>query len=352
MVAFDNKNEDYDISDDMIEMLWYIYWDWSINDTWFIIYQIQSKVQKIIDCADRLWIWYKFTSRERTVDSIMWKEIKNKTNTHCALYFNKKHSNELLWSFLSIFTWRYEIPEIISKLSRRQFSVFYDALCYCDANVKWNYSQIDWKKEFLKQLEILLISNWYNARICEYREWNYRIVVSKDRKNVMYASHTTEQYDWFVRCLSTPNTNFIVKRNDCISVQWNCLVYRQARTAWLLREFIKDPNTIFWAPSTYNFVDELVMNWVLYTHGSTSNAFKKCILENMNMVSWHAHTQCWVIYHQNRHWHLRWMQVGVWIDYKQHAFDYAKSNSKTPVSACWVVLNKWKLPIIIPYEII
>lgn len=134
---------------------------------------------------------------------------------------------------------------------------------------------------------------------------------------------------------------------------WNhdSLVWRQARTAWLLREFIQDPNTIFQAPSTYKFVDEIVIDWVLYTHWSSSNAFKKCILEWMNMVSWHAHTQCWVMYHQNRHWQTWWMQVWVWIDYKQQAFEYAKSNSKMPITACWVVLNKGQLPIVLPFNI-
>lgn len=154
-----------------------------------------------------------------------------------------------------------------------------------------------------------------------------------------YALAKTILRDWYI---TFPEAIVLMGNHDL-------LVYRQARTAWLLREFIKDPNTIFWAPSTYNFVDELIINSVLYTHGSTSNAFKKCILENMNMVSWHAHTQCWIMYHQNRHGHRWWMQVWVGIDYKQQAFDYAKSNSKYPVSACGVVLHSGKLPVILPF---
>ncbi len=146
--------------------------------------------------------------------------------------------------------------------------------------------------------------------------------------------------DWYK---TFPNATVIMGNHDL-------LIYRQAKTAWLLREFIQDPNTIFQAPSTYTFMDELIIWDVLYTHWSTSNAFKKCILENMNMVSWHAHTQCWIMYHQNRHWKKWWMQVWVWIDYASHAFDYAKQSSRFPVTACWVVLNNWSLPIVIPYD--
>lgn len=126
---------------------------------------------------------------------------------------------------------------------------------------------------------------------------------------------------------------------------------RQAASLWLPRELIQNENVVFHAPDSYKFVEEVVIDNVLYTHWSSSNAFKKCILENMNMVSWHAHTQCWIVYHQNRHWKLFGMQVWVGIDYKAKAFDYARSNSRYPVSACWVVLDNWTLPIIVPFDI-
>lgn len=128
------------------------------------------------------------------------------------------------------------------------------------------------------------------------------------------------------------------------------LAYRKARTIWIPREFIQDPNTIFQAPDWYTFVDELILDNVLYTHWSSSNAFKKCILEWINMVSWHTHTQCGVIYYQNRFWKTWWLQTWVGIDYSRHTFDYAKQSSKNPITACWVVMDWWRLPIIVPYE--
>jgi predicted phosphodiesterase len=38
------------------------------------------------------------------------------------------------------------------------------------------------------------------------------------------------------------------------------LPYRQAKTAGLMREFIQTPHTIFQAPATYKFVDEIELN--------------------------------------------------------------------------------------------
>ncbi len=134
---------------------------------------------------------------------------------------------------------------------------------------------------------------------------------------------------------------------------WNhdYLPWRKARTIWLPREFVQDPYSIFKAPSSYEFVEETTIDGVLYTHGTTSNAFKKCVLEWMSMVSGHVHTQCWVMYHQNRHWQLWGLQVWAGIDYKQQTFEYAKSSSKHPITACGVVLDSWALPIVIPFNI-
>ncbi len=129
---------------------------------------------------------------------------------------------------------------------------------------------------------------------------------------------------------------------------WNhdSIPYRQARTAWLLREFIRSPNTIFEAPNSYLFLNEIIINNVLYTHGTIWDAWTKCVKEWISLVQWHLHTKAWIIYHANRNWTIFGMQVWTWIDYKKQAFDYARSNSKIPVTSCWIMLNN--LPIVIP----
>lgn len=125
---------------------------------------------------------------------------------------------------------------------------------------------------------------------------------------------------------------------------------RQARTAWLLKEYMKDPNTIFESPKWYRFMQEYIHNNVLYTHWAISDARKKCVIEWINMVSWHHHTKCGVVYHQNRFWKVRGMQTWVWIDYTARSFEYSKSNSSHPITACGVILDHWTLPITVPCQ--
>lgn len=128
------------------------------------------------------------------------------------------------------------------------------------------------------------------------------------------------------------------------------LPYRQARTSWLLREFIKSPHAIFEAPESYSFENEITINNVLYTHWTNWNAFKKCVNEWMSLVQWHLHTQSWVIYHRSRNWQIFWCQVGTWIDFEQTNFDYAKTTAKKAILSCAVILKQWdiNLPIVIP----
>ena len=126
--------------------------------------------------------------------------------------------------------------------------------------------------------------------------------------------------------------------------------WKAAAGAWLLREFIQDANTIFQAPATYDFVNEIIINNVLYTHWTKGTAFKKCVTEWMNIVQWHCHNSAGVQFYRNRQWQVRWMQTGNWIDYEKVAFDYARELSAQPVLSCGVVLNNWRLPIVLPFK--
>lgn len=133
---------------------------------------------------------------------------------------------------------------------------------------------------------------------------------------------------------------------------WNhdLIGYRKAKTAWLLRDFIQWPHEMFWAPKNYEFADEFIIDWVLYTHGNEWNAYKKAPIEWMSMVSWHTHTLSGVQYFRNRKKQIFGCQVWTGIDYKKSNFDYARISPKHPILSCAVVLNNWTLPIVIPFN--
>ncbi len=128
---------------------------------------------------------------------------------------------------------------------------------------------------------------------------------------------------------------------------WNhdLLPYRKAKTAWLLREYIQTPHSIFEAPVLYEFIDEIEICWVIYTHWTKWDAFTKCVKEWTNLVQWHLHSKAGVQRHNNRQWNLFWMQVATGIDYKKKAFDYARAFPSQPVVWCWVVVENGTLPI-------
>jgi len=128
-----------------------------------------------------------------------------------------------------------------------------------------------------------------------------------------------------------------------------CLPYRVARTAGLPRELIRSPNDIYNAPLWRKFVPELELHWVLYTHWTKGNALDKCVKEGVNLVQGHLHSCAWVKWTKNRNWTVFGMQVSTGIDYKRKAFDYARSCPSQPMLGCWVVLDKWVLPIFIPF---
>lgn len=128
------------------------------------------------------------------------------------------------------------------------------------------------------------------------------------------------------------------------------LPYRNAKTAGLMREFIKNENEIFEAPDGYTFLNEIELNDVIYTHWTQWDAFTKCVAEGKSLVQWHLHTKAWVQWHRNRNGQIFGMQVGTGIDFNRRTFDYARTSAFKPVLGCWVVLDAGKLPLFISME--
>jgi len=145
--------------------------------------------------------------------------------------------------------------------------------------------------------------------------------------------------DWF---LTFPKAKVCLWNHDL-------LPYRKAITAWLLRSMIQSPHEIFWAPSTYEFWEEFIIDNIIYTHWNMWNARNKAPLEWMSIVSWHSHNIAWVQYFRNRHKQIFWMQVWTWIDYSKRNFDYARITPKQPILSCWVILDKGQLPMVISF---
>lgn len=115
-------------------------------------------------------------------------------------------------------------------------------------------------------------------------------------------------------------------------------IARRALKSGLSTVFIKAFNEIIQSPKGWNFVDQIIIDNVLYRHGDI-NAYKKCQLEHMSVVSGHLHTLAGIEYYTNNNHTIFGMQVGAGIDDSSLAFAYSKGMSKRSVLACGVVIG-------------
>jgi hypothetical protein len=125
------------------------------------------------------------------------------------------------------------------------------------------------------------------------------------------------------------------------------IIYRKMFSSGLSRRYAKSWNDLFCAPIGWQFLDKLIINNVLYTHGS-SKALKRMNDSRISTVQGHLHTEFYIQYSQSEINRLFAIQTGCGIDEESFAFGYAKNFNKKPVLGCSVVLNKGTMPIIIP----
>ncbi len=103
-------------------------------------------------------------------------------------------------------------------------------------------------------------------------------------------------------------------------------IAKRAFKSGISKRWLRDFAEVIGSP--WEFVDEIMIDGVLYTHGSIGDAFKRCKDERMNVVSGHVHTKAGVEYYASRTGTIFGVQTGCGIDDKQLAFAYAKDNAK------------------------
>lgn len=115
-------------------------------------------------------------------------------------------------------------------------------------------------------------------------------------------------------------------------------IAKRALKSGLSTVFIKAFNEIIQAPKGWKFVDQIIIDKVLYRHGDI-DAYKKCQQEHMSVVSGHHHTKAGIEYYTNNNHTIFGMHTGAGIDDSSLAFAYAKGMSKRSVLACGVVID-------------
>ena len=125
--------------------------------------------------------------------------------------------------------------------------------------------------------------------------------------------------------------------------------FRKGIYGGLSPKMLKSWNQLFDAPKKWKFDEKFLINDILYMHG-TNHALPRMISSRISVVQGHVHSQQYVQWSQSEIDRLFAMQVGCGIDTNQYAFHYGRSHSKKPILGCGVVLDKGKLPIVIPFN--
>ena len=238
--AFSNKKEDYNISDDLIKLAAWIATDgtvlkWKDKVTSYIIYQTEPKVHLIEDILKNLNISYakREVKRSKETNSICGILLKKAPKTLYSIHINKVHTKEKDLELLkSLIPEKLILPEWVAKLSKRQFDIYLSAFADGDGTRKkvspWNtnrYIGIYGTKGVLDQLQILCISNGHRCKLRSYRKKDWILDIGEDMTESSFSPKkqlSVEEYDSYTWCLTTKQSNFIIRSNGKVSVQGNC----------------------------------------------------------------------------------------------------------------------------------
>lgn len=132
------------------------------------------------------------------------------------------------------------------------------------------------------------------------------------------------------------------------------IINRKAFSSGLSKRWIKGLDEVLEVPG-WNFDMEHVEYGVLFTHGTGTSgqnaAYNKALNRRMSVVQGHLHSESSIRYNVSKNDIIYGMQVGCGVDDRKYAFDYAKANPRKFIISCGVILNKGKLPILLPMDL-
>lgn len=120
-------------------------------------------------------------------------------------------------------------------------------------------------------------------------------------------------------------------------------VLRLAKDSKISECWIRDYEEVLNTP-TWKFMEEVIIDDVLYVHGSSGDAYKVATNRMISTVQGHYHTKMGIQYINNGIWG---MQVGCGINHNSYAMAYAKGHSKEQLLGAGMVENG--VPTVIPF---
>lgn len=226
-----NNKKDYDISDDYIRLAAWIATDGSVKKceektTGYNIYQRDEKVHLIEDILKRLGVNYVKVLKNQKVTEICGKKIKSQRDLY-DIRLNRKICGDIIDYIIHIVPEKYNIPEWVYKLSKRQFDIYLHSFIDGDGTRKKGVTGsacIYGVKKILDQVQTLCFMNNHRSAIEEYREKTYRLNITYNKTDssvVIHKSKNYVEYSGYTWCLTVPNSTLVVRRNGKVTVQGN-----------------------------------------------------------------------------------------------------------------------------------
>ena len=130
---------------------------------------------------------------------------------------------------------------------------------------------------------------------------------------------------------------------DVLVGNHSALPFRQAASAGLPKRMIKPYEEMWEAPNGWKWHDEIIIDKVMYQHGTGSSgqngAIKRAVNNRMSTVIGHCHAFGGVNYTASDRDLIFGMNVGCGIDIKSYAMAYGKAFSIRPTLGCGIVVS-------------
>ena len=113
---------------------------------------------------------------------------------------------------------------------------------------------------------------------------------------------------------------------------------RKAKTASIGKQWIKGLAEVLETPN-WKFVPHIIIDDVLYTHGTGRQASSRCLEDNISVCQGHYHSKSYVNYYVGSNNKKKFaMQVGCGVDVSSYAMSYGRDFAKPHIN-CGVVIN-------------
>lgn len=224
------NNKEYAISDAMLRIVGWLLTDGSISDVSptvagnYIIYQSKD-VQSIIDDLNEAGLTYSHRIRDRNIIEVCGKVLKKKPLPEQNFRLDAESARKV-GKYLT----NKRIPTWIYELSSRQFDILASVFLLANGSATFKGKTdihtfaLHGRKEFLEEAQILFTMHGYSSGLrTDIRgAWVLDLCRRQDSCVPIKQTLSVEKYKGIVWCISTPLTNFVIRKEGRPSFTGNC----------------------------------------------------------------------------------------------------------------------------------